>query len=98
MMMRLSDEQFVFVYHQLRRETQEQIDHKYPCGNGGRRHYRVICAYLLKSAFVCQEKAAVWKMSIIAFIFLGIAGILSALIEPIENNMFAEIELPCFII
>lgn len=42
-MMRLSDEKFASVYLQLRRETQEQIDHKYPCGNGGWLHYRVTC-------------------------------------------------------
>ena len=42
-MMRLSNEQFDSVYRQLRRETKEQIDHKYPCGNGGWLHYRVTC-------------------------------------------------------
>lgn len=42
-MMRLSNEQYDSVYRQLRRETQELIDHKYPCGGGGWIHFRVTC-------------------------------------------------------
>lgn len=42
-MIRLSNKQFDSVYHQVRRDTQEQIDHKYPCGDGGWLHYRVTC-------------------------------------------------------
>ena len=47
--------------------------------------------YSLKSAFAGQEKSSIWKVLIIAFVFLGIAGLLSAFIAPIENRVFAEI-------
>ena len=47
--------------------------------------------YSLQSAFVEQEKSAIWKVLIIAFVFFGIAGLLSAFIAPIENQVFAEI-------
>ncbi len=40
-MMRLSDAQFSSVYAQLSAGTQDCIDHKYPCGNGGWIHYRI---------------------------------------------------------
>ena len=40
-MIRLSNEQFRSVYDQLETETQERIDNKYPCGDGGWLHYRV---------------------------------------------------------
>ena len=46
--------------------------------------------YSLKSAFVGQEKISIWKVLIIAFMFFGIAGLLSAYIAPIENQFFAE--------
>lgn len=46
--------------------------------------------YSLKSALVGQEKVALWKILTIAFVFFGIAGLLSALIAPIENNIFAD--------
>lgn len=47
-------------------------------------------AYSLRSAFVGQEKVAVWKVLIIAFVFFGIAGLASAFIAPVENRIFAE--------
>lgn len=47
--------------------------------------------YSLKSAFVGQEKIALWKILVIAFIFFGVAGLLSAFVAPIENRFFAEI-------
>lgn len=47
-------------------------------------------AYSLKSAFVGQEKQPLWKVLIIAFVFFGIAGLLSAFVAPIENQIFAE--------
>lgn len=40
-MMRLSDRQYQSVYEKLHKYTQEAIDHKYPCGDGGWIHYRV---------------------------------------------------------
>ncbi len=46
--------------------------------------------YSLKSAFVGQEKLAIWKVLIIAFIFFGVAGLLSAFAAPVENQIFAE--------
>lgn len=47
--------------------------------------------YSLQSAFAGQEKCSLWKVLIIAFVFWGIAGLLSALIVPIENQVFAGI-------
>ncbi|MDD3414563.1 MAG: CPBP family intramembrane metalloprotease [Lachnospiraceae bacterium] len=47
-------------------------------------------SYSLKSAFVGQEGMPVWKVLLIAFIFFGITGLLSAFIAPIENHFFAE--------
>lgn len=46
--------------------------------------------YSLKSAFVGQEKLPLWKILIIAFVFFGMAGLLSAFVAPIENQLFAE--------
>ena len=46
--------------------------------------------YSLKSAFEGQEKLALWKIVLIAFIFFGIEGLLSAFVAPIENQIFAE--------
>ena len=40
-MIRLSNEQFQKLYDQMEKETQERIDNKYPCGDGGWLHYRV---------------------------------------------------------
>lgn len=40
-MMRLSDKQYQSVYEKLYKYTQEVIDNKYPCGDGGWIHYRV---------------------------------------------------------
>lgn len=42
-MMRLSDKQYGSVYGALQKYTQEYIDNKYPCGDGGWIHYRVLC-------------------------------------------------------
>lgn len=46
--------------------------------------------YSLKSAFAGQEKLALWKIVLIAFVFFSIAGLLSAFVAPIENQIFAE--------
>lgn len=42
-MMRLSDRQYESVYAQLEKYTQDYINNKYPCGDGGWIHYRVTC-------------------------------------------------------
>ena len=42
-MMRLSDKQYQTVYPRLRKYTQEYIENKYACGDGGWIHYRVTC-------------------------------------------------------
>ena len=42
--------------------------------------------YSLKSALEGQEQLALWK---IAFVFFGIAGLLSAFVAPIENHIFS---------
>lgn len=46
--------------------------------------------YSFKSAFVGQKKLPIWEIIIIAFIFFGIAGLLSAFVAPIENQFWAE--------
>ena len=42
-MMRLSNNQYEAIYDELDKYTQEHIDNKYPCGDGGWIHYRVTC-------------------------------------------------------
>lgn len=42
-MMRLSNKQFQSIYNDVQGYTQEYIDNKYPCNNGGWIQYRVIC-------------------------------------------------------
>ncbi len=49
-MMRLSDKQFASIYGKVQTGTQEQIDHKYPCGDGGWLHYRITCREQLDDA------------------------------------------------
>ena len=46
--------------------------------------------YSLKSAFIGQEKLPLWNILILAFVFFGIAGLLSAFVAPIENQIFSE--------
>lgn len=41
-MVRLTDEQFEAVYKNVQKYTRDYIDNKYPCGDGGWVHYRVI--------------------------------------------------------
>lgn len=50
--------------------------------------------YSLKSAFVGQEKLAVWKIIMLAFCFFGIAGIMSAIVAPMEAVLFEDIRTP----
>ena len=45
--------------------------------------------YTLKSALEGQEQLALWKIVLIAFVFVGIAGLLSAFVAPIENHIFS---------
>lgn len=45
--------------------------------------------YSLASAFVGHEKMPVWKIFIIAFVFFGVAGILSMTVAPLENYLFS---------
>mgnify|MGYP002534861076 FL=1 len=45
--------------------------------------------YSLKSALEGQEQLALWKIVLIAFVFVGIAGLLSAFVAPIENHIFS---------
>lgn len=47
-MVKLSEKQCKIVYEQLQKYTKEQIDNKYPCGDGGWIHYRVTCKEHLK--------------------------------------------------
>lgn len=42
-MVRLSNEQFAYVYDNVHEYTRDSIDHKYPCNDGGWIHYRVTC-------------------------------------------------------
>lgn len=47
-MTRLENVQFDTIYGKVTRHTQEVIDKKYPCGNGGWIQYRVTCPEQLK--------------------------------------------------
>ena len=38
----LSNKQFSFIYDKLNNYSQEVIDNKYPCSDGGWIHYRVV--------------------------------------------------------
>lgn len=42
-MMRLTNAQYETIYDEMKKYTQEYIDHKYPCSDGGWIHYRVTC-------------------------------------------------------
>lgn len=42
-MVRLSDKKYELLYGDLQKYTQEYIDNRYPCGDGGWIHYRVTC-------------------------------------------------------
>ncbi len=46
--------------------------------------------YSLKSAFDGQEKLALWKIVLIALGFLEVAGLLSAFVAPLENQIFTQ--------
>lgn len=45
--------------------------------------------YSLASAFVAQEKMALWKIITYALLLFGIAGLLSLTIAPLENSIFS---------
>ncbi len=47
-MMHLSDKQFQSVYDQLSEYAQQLVDNKYPCGDGGWLHFRVVCQEHMK--------------------------------------------------
>ncbi len=42
-MVRLTNTQYGAIYDSLEKYTQEYIDNKYPCGDGGWIHYRITC-------------------------------------------------------
>lgn len=42
-MLRLTNVQYEMIYGKMKKYTQEYIDNRYPCGDGGWIHYRVIC-------------------------------------------------------
>lgn len=50
--------------------------------------------YSFESALLAQKKQPLWKILIIAFVFVGVAGLLSALVTPIENQIFSEARAP----
>lgn len=45
---------------------------------------------VMKTALAGQERLPVWKILVPAFVFFGIAGLLSAFIAPVENQIFSE--------
>jgi membrane protease YdiL (CAAX protease family) len=47
--------------------------------------------YSLKSAFVGQEKMAIWKVVLFAFCFFGIAGLLSSTVASLELQLLAPL-------
>lgn len=42
-MIRLLNKQYTMIYNDLKKYTQEYIDNKYSCGDGGWIHYRITC-------------------------------------------------------
>ena len=49
-MIRMTNKQYEVLYNQLTKYTQEFIDNKYPCGEGGWIQYRAICEEHLEDA------------------------------------------------
>lgn len=47
-------------------------------------------AYSFESAMRGQVKMPIWQILMLAFIFFGVAGLLSAFVAPVENRIFAE--------
>lgn len=47
--------------------------------------------YSFASAFTGHEKMPLWKSFAIAFVFFGIAGLLSVTVAPLENYLFSEL-------
>lgn len=45
--------------------------------------------YSFASAFTGHEKMPLWKSFVIAFVFYGIAGLLSVTVAPSENHLFS---------
>ena len=45
--------------------------------------------YSFSSAFTGYEKMPLWKSFVIAFVFFGIAGLLSVTVAPLENYPFS---------
>lgn len=52
--------------------------------------------YSLESAFVGNKKVAFWKIFIIVMVLFGVAGLCSALIAPLESNLFLGIKQSLF--
>ncbi len=52
--------------------------------------------YSLKSAFVNQEKMAVWRILLISFLFFCLVGLLSVSVAPLENQLFSGIRSNLF--
>lgn len=59
-MLRLNNEQFKEVYDDLSVYTKQYIDNKYPCGDGGWLHYRVICQCHLDDIKKTTEQKNNW--------------------------------------
>lgn len=49
--------------------------------------------FSVSSAFFEQKKQPWWQILVIAFMFFGIAGLLSAFFAPLENSLFHEVRL-----
>ena len=63
-MVRLSDRQFASVYGNMQKYTQEYMDHKYPCGDGGWIHYRVKCKEHLEDIMkllIVKSEQRIWR-------------------------------------
>nr|WP_308623762.1 DUF3788 family protein [uncultured Eisenbergiella sp.] len=57
LMLRMDNRQFEGVYQELLPYTREVIDGRYPCGDGGWIHYRILCREHLEDA----KKMLIWK-------------------------------------
>ena len=63
-MVRCSDRQFASVYGNMQKYTQEYMDHKSPCGDGGWIHYGVKCKEHLEDIMkllIVKSEQRIWR-------------------------------------
>ena len=48
-------------------------------------------SFSLKSAFAAQTSVPIWKIFVFAFLLVGLAGLLSMTVAPLENKILAPL-------